>query len=594
MVRGDCEVMNGYGNAAPFRYLRAILNLRPGQVLRRVLTRVDRVLPHDPKRWSFPGGRSPSVRTDLSPALLLPAPQSPEIAFHELSKGIFRHLNRSRTLGLDRPDWRLGPCSEDRLWTITLHYHEWAYSLAHVAAGDGENAPAAAKLFRHYLDDWMIHCDLARPGSRELAWNPYAIATRIGWWVRCFLLAEPKGAIFEPDFRASFLRSLWQQAKYLRDHLEWDLRANHLLRDAVGLAWAGRFFAEPECREWLRKAEKIASSQADEQVLPDGGHFERTPAYHIHVMEDFLTLGHLLEDPDARDKVRTAWHRMAGCIAWMRHPDGQIPLLNDSTLNSALAPDEALKRGEQIGYAVSGAFRQGGRLFRDFGVFVWHGNPWTVFFDVGLIGVRYQLGHGHADTLTLEVSLRGSRLVVDPGTRAYDWDSRRQYDRSTRAHNTVAIDGHDSSEVWHIFRCGRTARPTLVQAEWDSDGFRVVCSHDGYRHLSGSPRHVRTVELHGDRVLAVTDRCEGSGVHHLSGGWLLDPRWAVETRQDGWRLACPDCGSIIVRVQGPAGLKLMTEPRWYHPEFGLEVDTIRLEWEIQAQLPVEVRTTFAP
>ena len=37
-------------------------------------------------------------------------------------------------------------------------------------------------------------------------------------------------------------------------------------------------------------------------------------------------------------------------------------------------------------------------------------------------------------------------------------DERRRYDRSTAAHNTVSIDGTDSSEVWQIFRVGRRAK----------------------------------------------------------------------------------------------------------------------------------------
>src|SRR5579883_3250915 len=69
------------------------------------------------------------------------------------------------------------------------------------------------------------------------------------------------------EFEHDFLASLWQQASYLRDHLEWDLRANHLMRDAVGLAWAGRFFEETQAREWLQTATRLAVEQAEEQKI---------------------------------------------------------------------------------------------------------------------------------------------------------------------------------------------------------------------------------------------------------------------------------------------------------------------------------------
>ena len=40
---------------------------------------------------------------------------------------------------------RLGPRSEDRLWTVTLHYHQWVAALAEAAAGEqGDRADTAA------------------------------------------------------------------------------------------------------------------------------------------------------------------------------------------------------------------------------------------------------------------------------------------------------------------------------------------------------------------------------------------------------------------------------------------------------------------
>ncbi|MFH1114449.1 MAG: alginate lyase family protein [Pseudomonadota bacterium] len=520
--------------------------------------------------------------------------ESPKDSLEKLSRGEFKHLNRSHVVGREHPDWRLGPCPVDRLWTVTLHYHEWAY---HLAQADGETGGVnteAAALLRHYVDDWIETCRLEAPGARELAWNAYAIATRIGWWIRSWQIINGSGITTKPEFRDRFLRSLWQQASYLRKHLEYDLRANHLLRDAVGLAWAGRFFDEPEARERSREAARIALEQASEQVLPDGSHFERSPMYHIHVMEDFLLLSLLLEEPDVRRVLQDVWRRMAEVLTWMRHPDGRIPLLNDAALNGACSPQDMLRAGTHIGVEVPEGPRQGGKLFPDFGLFTWHGDPWTVFFDVGKIGPKYQLGHGHADTLTVEASFRGNRILVDPGTWGYDMDARREYDRSTAAHNTVCVDGMNSSEVWHIFRCGRHAHPRNVHVQMDSSGFRAGGSHTGYSHLPGRPVLTRVVTLHDNGRLEVIDRCEGKGVHNLTGGWLLDPRWDAENAGSVWRVSNPKCGSVSIQVKGPQSLELSESPRWYHPEFGKELTTTRLQWVYQGLLPVEVTTIFAP
>ena len=111
--------------------------------------------------------------------------------------------------------------------------------------------------------------------------------------------------------------------------------------------WLGRavFFGGPEPREWLQAAAALAISQAKEQVLADGGHFERSPMYHVHAMEDFLTLGVLVEEPVARESIRDTWRSMAEFLTWVRHPDGRIPLFNDGALNGAACPQEMLAAG---------------------------------------------------------------------------------------------------------------------------------------------------------------------------------------------------------------------------------------------------------
>ncbi len=494
----------------------------------------------------------------------------------------------SSCAGRERPDWRLGSVATDRLWTITLHYHAWAYQLADVAARNGSKAAEAAKLFRHYLSDWIARCVVEAPGARDLAWNAYAIATRLTWWIRC----HRRLGLFwrdEGQFEEDFLASLWQQAAYLPDHLEWDLRGNHLMRDAVGLAWAGRFFEEDRARGWLAAATRLAVDQAEEQILADGGHFERSPMYHLHVMEDVLALALLVEDPQARNHLRASWRRMAEFLAWLRHPDGDLALFNDGGLQGASVVEAMLRAGESVGEAIDPAPRRGGAFFPHTGLAVWHGDPWTIFFDVGPVGPDYQPGHAHADTLTVECSFQGRRLFVDAGTYAYDFDDRRRYDRSTAAHNTVGIDGQDSSEVWHIFRVGRRAYPCDVAANFAAEGFQATATHTGYDHLPGRPRHTRRLDLGADGRLVITDNIKGRRRHRLEGGFLLGPVWTAAGDGGGWTLTNGE-SRIRVTVRGAAGLQLYQENRSYHPEYGREIACTRLSWRLEDDLPAEVVT----
>lgn len=587
-------------------YFRSVRHTRFSQLIWRVrymLERRRKLGRRRAARWQWTEAHAPRLRPDFPTLPLLHGygEIGPEMA-SQLRQGRFCFLNQSRQLGRESPDWRLGAIAADRLWTITLHYHAWAYELAKAA---DETA-----LFRHYLSDWMARCALENPGARDLAWNAYAIATRLTWWIRCYQMLRP----FRRDwgeFERDFLINLWQQAAYLRGHLEWDLRANHLLRDAVGLAWAGRFFAEDKAREWLTTATRLAVEQAEEQILADGGHFERSPMYHLHVMEDLFSLALLVEDTQARDRLCDAWRRAAEYLAWVRHPDGDLALFNDGGHPGAPAVEHALDRGKYLGVAIDAAPRRGGAYFPQTGLAVWHGDPWTILLDVGPVGPDYQPGHAHADTLTFECSFKGQRLFVDPGTYAYDLDDRRRYDRSTAAHNTVCIDGQDSSEVWHIFRVGRRAYPRDIRVSFSEGDMRVAAAHDGYAHLPGRPRHVRFSMAEPEGSLIVRDFVTGRGDPVVQGGFLLSPEWTATASGDGltpsrvkflfspeW-LATASGGdwlltnggqSVRVRVRGPEGISLSMEQQPYHPEYGREVQTTRLTWRVRSRLPVEVVT----
>jgi hypothetical protein len=122
--------------------------------------------------------------------------------------------------------------------------------------------------------------------------------------------------------------------------------------------------------------------------------------------------------------------------------------------------------------------------------------------------------HAHADCLSFELWVDGERWVVDTGTSTYEAGSRRAYERSTAAHNTIEIDGEDQTEVWGIFRAARRARGTLEFVASDGGTVEVVASHDGYRRLTGSPVHRRRWQISSER-LEITDTVSGIGAHRL-------------------------------------------------------------------------------
>src|SRR5437868_6261395 len=140
--------------------------------------------------------------------------------------------------------------------------------------------------------------------------------------------------------------------------------------------------------------------------------------------------------------------------------------------------------------------------------------------------------------------------MVNGGTSSYEVSAERLRQRGTAAHNTVVVDGVDSSEVWSSFRVARRARPLAVS--WGRDGAALWLSagHDGYRRLPGKVIHRRSWRLDANE-LVVEDVLEGqyksaeARFHVLPGDELT---WTVE-RASG-RLAAatwhPRVGQSVV------------------------------------------------
>src|SRR5690606_28910828 len=112
----------------------------------------------------------------------------------------------------------------------------------------------------------------------------------------------------------------------------------------------------------------------------------------------------------------------------------------------------------------------------------------VVFLDVGRVGPDYLPGHAHADTLSFEMSIGRRRVIVNSGTSVYGVSVERERQRGTAAHNTVVVDGENSSEVWSGFRVARRARPVDLSIK-TGNGVVVECGHDGYYRLPGRPMH---------------------------------------------------------------------------------------------------------
>jgi uncharacterized heparinase superfamily protein len=339
------------------------------------------------------------------------------------------------------------------------------------------------------------------------------------------------------------LESLALQADYLAKRLEWHLLGNHLFANAKALVFAGLLFEGPKAAAWLKTGLDIITRELPEQVLADGGNFERSPMYHAIFLEDVLDLVNAaLNWPGfVSDTQLTAWRmtaeRMLKWLEGMTHPDGQIALFNDAAFGVApgLLELQAYAERLRLGQGLSSVGLSSCLHFKESGYVRLELGPALALLDVAPVGPDYLPGHAHADTLSFELSVHGQRVVVNGGTSRYGLGPERLRERGTGAHSTVQVNGQDSSEVWGGFRVARRAYPFDLQLQDEAGVLQVASSHDGYKRLPGAPVHRRTWAM-DSCSLQVTDSVIG-GTHSALARYILHPSVTVAT-VDGntWQL----------------------------------------------------------
>jgi uncharacterized heparinase superfamily protein len=388
--------------------------------------------------------------------------------------------------------------------------------LAAARAGDRSSAEA---LIRGWID--------RSPPRRGAPWHPYVVATRLGNWVAALSI--------EPTLATDTVgESMRRQLAHLERNVEDDILGNHVIRNARALILGGMSLDEPGAVE---RGRALLHRELPEQVLADGGHYERSPAYHRLVLRDLLEVA-----PFASVGGEIA--RMHVFAAGSSRPDGTPALFNDGGVDVAptfdlASPAEGVQVFPETGY-----------------VFVRRGDVWLAF-DCGAPAPPFLPAHAHADALSFQLWVGGRPAVVDPGTSTYEPGPVRLRERGSEAHSTVAVDG-DQFRVWGSFRSGPLPRVRLVEATVD----RLV----GEAVLPSAIRIVRSLRL-GAASLEIEDRIEGRGVHALVSSVPLAPDAPVRAT--------------------PLGGAAEVEERWFSERFGGAVSSTAVVQRLRAALPWE-------
>ncbi|MEO9502919.1 MAG: heparinase II/III family protein [Nonlabens ulvanivorans] len=343
--------------------------------------------------------------------------------------GTFCFLNVEQTFE-NTIDWNFSDYG--KLWTYNLNYFEFLNS-KECRSKDGYELIKDYCLQRNKLIDGL---------------EPYPVSLRIMNWVKFLTFHQ---------INDSYINGIIaNDAKILREHLEFHILANHLLENIFALYMASIFLDD---KVLYTKSLKLLKDELNEQILKDGGHFEQSPMYHQIILYRLLDVinFNICNKIDIDILLISKVKKMLSWLEKISFSNGDIPYINDA------APDIAPTTVELLNYAKYLDINYLQLPLSDSGYRKVNTSNYEVVVDVANIASNYQPGHLHSDSLQFIMYSKGRPLFVETGTSTYEKNKLRNYQRSSAAHNTVAVGGRNSYDVWGGFRVGKRSELKLLE-----------------------------------------------------------------------------------------------------------------------------------
>ena len=326
---------------------------------------------------------------------------------------------------------------------------------------------------------------------------------------------------------AALVELIHEDGVFLENPKNFEATNNHGITQAAALvliAYNFPEFAEAERWRWtgIDRLNTLVSSLID----ADGVEIEQSPFYHFYVLMMLLQIHDWVEEQGLELTTLFA-ERVAQMVRYatlIAAPDGLVPMLG-STVRQSIRTyqrsvfDKLQSENDEFLYVRSAGRRgvspqdrvvlfpsTGQAILRSgFGPAEEFEQQTHLLFYIG----RHRTNHSHLDALNFHLYNGGRTILTDSGLFTYEKGLEHDYYWSTRAHNTVVVDGLNQ-------RKGTAAIGLTVEEE-------------GWAYQSGSHTlydgvfHGRGIVLIGRDIVVVVDYLDSDTVHEYAQTWHLFP-----------------------------------------------------------------------
>ncbi len=485
---------------------------------------------------------------------------------------------------------------KDVEWMYSVNRHHFLPPMAAAARAAGRE-DIEERVFE-LMDHWIANCPCTREDQiteKFSRWGPHwksvwqmlNCGLRIQHWLRVLHILWDS-PLLTPERFARYVRSMRQQSLVVgrtTPAMDKGATGNHMLMETEALLYWAAFPWTRESRNARDVGVHNLARCLQAQVLPDGGHSERVPGYHmtcIHCFINPILLCRLNKWPLPREAERRATG-MVEYAPYVTMPDRGVANFGDCSDGS---PEAVLALGEAAtGVRMPWKLPAGTKpSFLAIPRVSGRRKKWPLaaaFPDVGYASARtgwstkdsavvmhvcgFGGGHSHSDWLSILYSYRGRRIITERGVNTYNPDHGNMLFRLGRAHNVLQIGDRDAivhqTSMWDKyvnadgrlldFRAGKRGA-----ARWTGE----------MRFLDGTT-WTRRVDFFPTGKLVLTDDLRGPRGNDIELRFHLRTKNAKMLSPVKCVTTDPKKPNIMVSAEGPDELKGTLTPVGLSPSF---------------------------
>jgi hypothetical protein len=451
-----------------------------------------------------------------------------ERADHHLEHGM---PTGGQIINLDTlPDWDK---YKEESRNVRYKLHSWIMLDALLAADQYVNHSEYLDRAVLIADDWITRY-IMKQKFDEFSWYDMAVgqrATKLAYMTHRLIQI---GARPEQIFR--FICAIEVHCTELMVEERVATHSNHGLFQMAGL------IAIAKTCVWLKNSDKSIEfgiqkllEMMHHHFARDGLHLEHSPDYHffmVNLLKSFEESNWLTSSKDLIALISS----VESAASWLINPElNSIPI--GDTANNA----KATRRWS----GGTGPLHHGMMVFPQGGLVIENSGFPEQINQLVFSAQFHSRQHKHADDLNILYHLRGSPLLIDAGTYTYQYDlPERIYCESTRAHNTVEIDGLNFS------RFRKHAFGSALKLAKQINGLTLLAGHRNHRLLISpfipnnritntdgvqcAVGHSRIIIHYPERFLAVLDIMNSNEPHSYVQWNHLAPNLQVKSHENGF------------------------------------------------------------